>query len=79
MATKGTNFTGRCWSRDHVIHQFPPLVSGCNGQSMACCSYKAARRSLLLLNMVILLFAFIFLGVGAVSLGYGKLAWFLLP
>ena len=45
-----------------------------NGPSIAmvCCSYKAARRGMLLLNMVMLIFSIVFLGVGAVSLGYGK-------
>ncbi|EKX52449.1 hypothetical protein GUITHDRAFT_101620 [Guillardia theta CCMP2712] len=37
-----------------------------------CCEYKTSRRGLLVLNMLILLFSFIFIGVGAVSLTYAN-------
>lgn len=37
-----------------------------------CCDYKTARRGMLVTNMLILLFAIIFIGVGATTLSYAQ-------
>ncbi len=45
-------------------------------QMAQCCSYKVARRGVLVTNMILLIFAFVFMGVGGVSIGLGVFASF---
>ncbi len=57
---------------DHIPRSFIPRDFGFRAaMGVKCCSYKVARRGVLLTNMILLIFAIIFLGVGGVSIGVG--------
>jgi hypothetical protein len=47
------------------------LILCCPLGTENCCSYKVARRGFLLTNIILLIFAIIFMGVGGVSVGLG--------
>lgn len=38
-----------------------------------CCTYKTARRSLIIVNLIDFVFCIVFIGVGSVSLIYGTI------